>query len=175
LQTLKAHGGVAVWLHLLLPRHQTKVMVKIYASAASLSAKEPRCPSVWGRVGPRVDLDAKVKMQIPWSCKELTENSSVVQLKGKGLQGKACSLLYHIRYMLYFPSNHTGEIWLKTPAVKVFSFTEKFSPLALTLFISPYSNNNLVTKLYFISRSMMELMPMSAWLDYHFNWNHVIL
>jgi hypothetical protein len=36
-------------------------------------------------------------------------------------------------------------------------------------FLPALRTNNLVTKLYFILRSMMELVPMSAWLDYHFN------
>jgi len=108
-----------------------------------------------------------------WRKTPLSSIKALVNIQR--LQGKAGSLFCHICFMLYFPSNHTGEVWLQNVTVKVFSFTENFSSLALPLFISPYSTNNLVTKLYFISRSMMELMPMSAWLDYHFNWNHVIL
>lgn len=70
-----------------------------------------------------------------WICKsfilQITEGKLLrCPAQRQRLQGKACSLLCHICYMLYFPSNHTGEVWLQTLPVKVFSFTENSSPLA---------------------------------------------
>jgi hypothetical protein len=179
-QTIQAHVGVEVRLHSLIPRHQMKVC----GQNSRLSCFT---------FGARATVSLTMRQSGPHSRSErLGEDTNPLTLQGTAgkLLRVPAQKLYSLyngpkdKLVPYFATYVIRSIFPQILPVKYdyklsrwrYSLSpEIFRLPPLPLYIPPYSTNNLVTKLYFIFQSMKELMPMSAWLDYHFNWNHVIL